>query len=188
MATFPYIPLSTTAPEYCNSYASWYVGESKPEPLKASVTAFCPASIDTFSVKAPLLGDLTHIRLSHNAKGAHPDWLVEMVRVVHVDTKQEWVFFGHVWLHSGNANQVTLTPGWFPEGVCTMLRCACCAVPSHCVRKGVVALVQLGLDQLVHSDWVWSVQMVLEGFVCRVHASESGCSVSERLICPHIVH
>ena len=60
---------------------------------------------------APLLGELTHIRLSHNARGADPDWLVEMVRIVHVGLQQEWRFFGHVWLHSGNGNQVTLTPG-----------------------------------------------------------------------------
>lgn len=79
--------------------------------LKAPVNAFCPASVDTFPVMAPLLGELTHIRLSHNARGADPDWLVEMVRIVHVGLQQEWRFFGHVWLHSGNGNQVTLTPG-----------------------------------------------------------------------------
>lgn len=58
-----------------------------------------------------MLGELTHIRLSHNAKGLNPDWLVEMVHIVHVRSQQEWLFFGHVWLHSGNGNQVILAPG-----------------------------------------------------------------------------
>ena len=132
--------------KYCKSYAFWDVGESKPLPLKASEKAFCPASIDTFSVKAPLLGDLTHIRLSHDAQGARPDWLVEMVRIVHVESKQEWLFFGHVWLHSGNANQVTLTPGWFPERLCI----TCCAMHAVlCFQKWRLQIVQLVRDQLV---------------------------------------
>ena len=88
-----------------------HVGESRPLALKAPVSAFCTASVDVFPVKAPLLGELTHIRLSHNARGANPDWLVEMVRIVHVESHQEWLFFGHVWLHSSNGNQVHLTRG-----------------------------------------------------------------------------
>ncbi|DBB10366.1 TPA: hypothetical protein ACH3X3_001925 [Trebouxia sp. C0006] len=86
-------------------------GESKPLPLKASTSAFASGSADSFTVQAPELGPLTHIRVSHNARGAHPDWMVEMVRIAHVKSVQEWLFFGHVWLHSGNDNQVVLKPG-----------------------------------------------------------------------------
>lgn len=152
-------------------------------PLKASVTAFCPASVDTFSVKAPLLGDLTHIKLSHDAKGAHPDWLVELVRIVHVESKQEWLFFGHVWLHSGNANQVTLTPGWFPEGSCTMLRCACCAVP-HC--KGSLFCSACAVLLLcMHSDWRFGqFRRFWKGLCVEPMHLMSGYLVSTRLICP----
>ena len=88
-------------------------GESKPLPLKAALTAFCPGSVDTFVVKAPLLGTLTHVRLSHNGKGANPDWMVDRVVIAHLPTKQEWLFFGHVWLHSGNGNEVTLFQNTF---------------------------------------------------------------------------
>jgi len=89
----------------------YHAGESKPLPLKASISAFASGSADSVTVQAPELGPLTHIRLSHNAKGAHPDWMVEMVRIAHVKSAQEWLFFGHVWLHSGNDNQVVLKPG-----------------------------------------------------------------------------
>ena len=88
-----------------------HAGETKPLPLKAPLDASCPASIDSFTLTAPWLGALTHINLSHNGKGTNPDWLLEMVRIVHMQSKQEWLFFGHVWLHSGNRNQVTLTLG-----------------------------------------------------------------------------
>ena len=100
--------------------------------LKAPVSAFCLASVDTFPVKAPLLGDLTHIKLSHNARGANPDWLVETVRIVHVELQQEWLFFGHVWLHSGNGNQVTLTPGQL------LIACMSCCVMLYmlCMSPG----------------------------------------------------
>ena len=86
-------------------------GESKPLQLQASIDAFVPGATDTFTVRAAMLGALTQIRVSHNAKGAHADWMVEMVRIVHIQSEQEWLFFGHVWLHSGNGHQVVLRPG-----------------------------------------------------------------------------
>ncbi|DBA69854.1 TPA: hypothetical protein ACH3X2_012566 [Trebouxia sp. C0005] len=86
-------------------------GESKPLPLKASTSAFASGSVDSFTVQAPEMGPLTHVRVSHNARGAHPDWMLEMVRIVLINSAQEWLFFGHVWLHSGNDNQVVLKPG-----------------------------------------------------------------------------
>ncbi len=89
----------------------YYAGESKPLPLKASTGAFASGSADSFTVQAPELGPLTHIRVSHNARGAHPDWMLEMVRIAHVKSAQEWLFFDHVWLHSGNDNKVVLKPG-----------------------------------------------------------------------------
>ena len=105
---------------------SRHTGESKPLALKAPVSAFCPASVDVFPVKAPSLGDLTHVQLSHNARGANSDWLVEMVRVVHVGSQQEWLFFGHVWLHNGNGNQVTLTRGQLLNACIPCCTCCTC--------------------------------------------------------------
>ncbi len=79
----------------------------------APTSAFAPGGVDTFTVTAPELGSLTHIRVSHNAMGPHPDWMLEMVRIVHVQSGQEWLYFGHVWLHEGNGNQAVLYPGEF---------------------------------------------------------------------------
>ena len=99
------------------SIVVWHAGETKPLPLKAPLDAFCPGSVDSFTVTAPWLGTLNHITLSHNGKGANPDWLLESVRIVHMQSKQEWLFFGHVWLHGGNGNQVPLTPGKLMQGL-----------------------------------------------------------------------
>lgn len=93
------------------TFVAPFVGESKPLALRATPGAFARGSIDTFQVQAPELGPLTQIRISHDGKGPHPDWMVERVRIVHVQSAQEWLFFGHTWLHPGNDNQAILKPG-----------------------------------------------------------------------------
>ena len=89
----------------------WYAGESTPLALQAAATAFAPGSIDTFSVRAPTYDALTHIRLNHNGKGAQPDWLPEMVRIVQCQAGHKWLFFNQIRLCRSNGNQVVLKPG-----------------------------------------------------------------------------
>ena len=92
-------------------FAFPFAGESKPLALGATPGAFAQGGVDIFQVQAPELGPLTQIRLSHDGKGPHPDWMVERVRIVHAQSAQEWLFFGHTWLHPGNDNQAILKPG-----------------------------------------------------------------------------
>lgn len=87
------------------------VGESKPLQLNAPQTAFARNTSDTFQVKAPWLGALTQIRVGHNARGSKPDWMLDWVRIKHPSSGQQWVFFAHRWLHSGNNNELVLKPG-----------------------------------------------------------------------------
>ena len=97
------------------TFVSPFAGESKPLSLKATTAAFAQGGVDTFQVQAPELGPLTQICISHDGKGPHPDWMVERVRIVHVQSAQEWLFFGHTWLHPGNDNQAILKPGQCPQ-------------------------------------------------------------------------
>ena len=86
-------------------------GESKPLHIEAPQTAFARNTSDTFHVKGPWLGSLTQIRVGQNARGTQPDWMLDWVRVKHCGTGEEWVFFAHKWLYSGNNNEVVLKPG-----------------------------------------------------------------------------
>ena len=88
-----------------------FAGESKPLHIQAPPTAFARNKSDTFLVKGPWLGPLTQLRVGHNGRGPQPDWMLDWVRIKHCASGQEWVFFAHKWLYSGNNNESLLKPG-----------------------------------------------------------------------------
>ncbi|CAD7701203.1 unnamed protein product, partial [Ostreobium quekettii] len=87
-------------------------GTSGPMMLEAAGDVFERGQRDAFRLRAPDVGPLREIEVSHNGKGRGPDWYLDSIELTDESSGRNYLFLAQRWLKSskGTSASATLRP------------------------------------------------------------------------------